>query len=193
MFVKSFTAPRARWKLRLNLSRKFDVICERVTGGPFCRRASFCSDFARPSKNVLDHKAARTCVGFVFGVEEMKIDERLEYPVTRHAKDLAPSHSDQQRDSPPRKKDRKEKRSESRRHGDADDERRRLRRLEREKERELKYGSERMKERRSRKEKEKEEKERGREDSKTRKRREAWERDRARDESMERRGWRCDY
>ena len=60
----------------------------------------------------------------------MKIDEIREYPVLRFAKDLAPSHSGQPRDSPPNK----EKWSESRRHDDVDDERHRLCRLEREQE-----------------------------------------------------------
>ena len=74
-------------------SKKLDVMCEKSP-------ESFCSDFARPSKKVLDHKTARECVGFDIGIEEMKIDEEREYPVLRFAKDLAPSLSGQPRDSP---------------------------------------------------------------------------------------------
>ena len=42
-------------------------------------------------------------VGLDIGIEEMKIDERREYPVLRFAKDLAPSLSGQSRDSPLKK------------------------------------------------------------------------------------------
>ena len=72
---------------------------------PFCRQASFCTDFAHPSKEVLNHKAARTCVRFDLGIE-MKIDERREYLGLSHPKDLGASLS---RDSPPRKKENKAK------------------------------------------------------------------------------------
>ena len=69
------------------------------------------------------------CIGFDIGVEEIRVDENREYPVLRRAKDLAPSQSDQQRDSHPRKRIERRK----------DNERHRLRRLEREQER--KYGN----------------------------------------------------
>ena len=62
---------------RLKIPSKFDATCAKVTGGPFCCRASYFSNICRPSEDVLEHHAAKTCVVYVFGVEEEKIVERL--------------------------------------------------------------------------------------------------------------------
>ena len=80
---------------RLNIIPRNSMLCAKESP------ESFCSDFARTSKEVLDHKTTRTCVGFDIRIEEMKLDEKREYPVLKFAKDLAPSHSGQPRDSPP--------------------------------------------------------------------------------------------
>ena len=54
------------WKIakKPNISKKFDFICDRVTSSPFCRRASFSSDFARLSKETLNHKTRESSVIF---------------------------------------------------------------------------------------------------------------------------------
>ena len=69
---------------RLIISKKLDVICERVTGGPFAVGHHFV-----PTLRVRRR------------VEES--DEMREYPVVTCSKDLAPSQSDQPPNSPPRK------------------------------------------------------------------------------------------
>ena len=68
-------------------------------GSPATRRASFYSDFARPSEGVLILEAAES-VGFDIGIEEEKIGEKCVYPVMTCSKDLAPSQTDRLRNSP---------------------------------------------------------------------------------------------
>ena len=150
----------------------FDEVCEKVTGGPFCQRASFFSDNALPSDPAFDHRAMRGCAGFDFINEEKKLGEPR--VVSAEPGLLTQSRLralDPTGESPRRKK----KKSATRTADDVDD-------------RQHRRG--RSRERKGKKEKEREVEYVPREDSATRKKRERWEEERRRDASMEARGWR---
>ena len=62
----------------LKTSMSFENMVLRVTGGSFCRRASFFADFALPSVVALEHRALRACVVYDFIVDARNLTETRE-------------------------------------------------------------------------------------------------------------------
>lgn len=100
----------------IGLSPKLDAICERVTGGSICLRASLFSDLELPSSHAFQHRALRTCVIYDFVAEARKLTKRRDAVQTTegNADILPPRDGRQRRRSRSRSRNRSGSRSRSR-------------------------------------------------------------------------------
>ena len=177
----------------IGCSRKFDAICEWVTGGIFCQRGSWFTDLEEPTKYAFRHRGYRTCVVSKFIADNRNLKEKIEFQAERRPcippsrigrqRDRGESCSREQKKQKPNREsspeeiddDNRKREWKNERGVEREGDRKKARDLEDERERRIREEKERE---RGRKERRREKKEREkREDSLTRRRRKQKERD----------------